>query len=37
MGRKEQLAYIIRALKKASDREIEIIYGLVLGLFGTNV
>lgn len=37
MRRKEQLAYIMKALKKASDREIEIIYGLVLGLIGAKV
>lgn len=37
MGRKEQIIYIMKALKKASDREIEIIYGLILGLLGTKI
>ncbi len=36
MRRNEQLVYIMKALKKASDREIEIIYGLVLGLTGAK-
>ena len=34
MNREEMIEYIREKLERATDKEVEIVYGLLLGLFG---
>lgn len=34
MNRDEMMDYILENLKKATDKEVQMVYGLILGLMG---
>lgn len=36
MNRKEMIEYILKKLENATDEEIEMVYGLLLGLMGSK-